>query len=158
MVLGPNGENIYPEEIEAIIQENDFVMECIVVQDKGKNLVAKVHFNYDQIDAIKELETEIRKNLAEKYEQLNEKYEQLGEKYKKLLHSFFEKKEGENAREDYLRRRVIEFNEKLESVKKNLLEYVNSRVNKSSRLSEIVEQTVPFEKTATQKIKRFLYK
>ena len=60
--------------------------------------------------------------------------------------------------EDYLRRRVIEFNEKLESVKKNLLEYVNSRVNKSSRLSEIVEQTVPFEKTATQKIKRFLYK
>ena len=38
-----------------------------------------------------------------------------------------------------------------------LLEYVNDRVNKSSKLSEITEQPVPFEKTATQKIKRYLY-
>ena len=30
MMLGANGENIYPEEIEAIIRENDFVLECIV--------------------------------------------------------------------------------------------------------------------------------
>ena len=139
-----------------MIQENDFVSECIVVQSGG-NLVAKVYFNYEQIDAIKELESEIKKNLAEKYEMLNEKYEQLSDKYKKLLHSFFEKKEGAGAREELLRRRAVEFNGKLESIKKGLLEYVNARVSKTSRITEIVEQTMPFEKTATQKIKRYLY-
>ena len=157
MLIGSNGENIYPEEIEAIIQENAFVVESIVVQDARKNLVAKVYFNYEQIDAIKELESEIRKNLAEKYEQLNERYEALGEKYKKLLRSFFEKKEGKSIKEEYLRRKAIEFNEKLESVKKNLLEYVNGRVSRTSRLSAVIEQQLPFEKTATQKIKRYLY-
>lgn len=156
MIVGPNGENIYPEEIEAVIQENDFVSECIVVQTNGR-LVAKIYFNYDQIDAIKELESEIRKNIAEKYEMLNEKYEQLGDKYKKLLHSFFEKKEGAGAREELLRRKAIEFNGKLDSIKKGLLEYVNAHVSKTSHITEIIEQTVPFEKTATQKIKRYLY-
>jgi long-chain acyl-CoA synthetase len=47
--------------------------------------------------------------------------------------------------------------QRVSEVKKELLEYVNSRVNKSSRILDIIEQAVPFEKTATQKIKRYLY-
>jgi len=38
-----------------------------------------------------------------------------------------------------------------------LLQYVNSRVNKFSQVQRIVVQEYPFEKTATQKIKRYLY-
>lgn len=107
MMLGANGENIYPEEIEAIIRENDFVLECIVIRNNDK-MIAKVYFNYDQIEALKEF---------------NE----------------------------------LSYDEKLANIKKELMEYVNDKVNKSSKISEIIEQQVPFEKTATQKIKRFLY-
>ena len=48
--------------------------------------------------------------------------------------------------------------EKFEKVKKELLVYINERVNKTSKISEIIEQPMPFQKTATQKIKRYLYK
>lgn len=141
MLIGPNGENIYPEEIESIIRENDFVLECLVCKAKDR-MVAKVYFNYEQIESIRELkydlDDEIRKNLKEKYEQYSLKYEQLRKKYG-------------------LTDGIERFYEKLENVKKELLEYVNSRVNKTSKISEIIEQPVPFEKTATQKIKRFLY-
>ena len=44
-------------------------------------------------------------------------------------------------------------NEKLTEIKQK----VNTEVNKFSRLSKIIEQQSPFEKTPTKKIKRFLY-
>ena len=40
---------------------------------------------------------------------------------------------------------------------KAILEYVNKRVNKQSTLARIEMLTEPFKKTATQKIRRFLY-
>ena len=46
----------------------------------------------------------------------------------------------------------------LENVKSDLLAYVNDKVNKASQISEIINQETPFQKTATQKIKRYLYK
>ncbi len=49
MILGPNGENIYPEEIESVINEQEFVNESLVLQIKGK-LVAKVHLNFEQLE------------------------------------------------------------------------------------------------------------
>ena len=48
MIIGPNGENIYPEEIESVINEHDLVLESLVAQVKGR-MVAMVHFNYPQI-------------------------------------------------------------------------------------------------------------
>jgi long-chain acyl-CoA synthetase len=47
MILGASGENIYPEEIEAIINEMDGVVESVVYQHKGK-LVAQVYLNKDE--------------------------------------------------------------------------------------------------------------
>ena len=47
--------------------------------------------------------------------------------------------------------------EKLENLKKEVLEYVNQKVSKFSRISEIDPQEEEFEKTATHKIKRYLY-
>ena len=42
-------------------------------------------------------------------------------------------------------------------VGESILEYVNKRVNKQSALARIEMLTEPFKKTATQKIRRFLY-
>ena len=48
-------------------------------------------------------------------------------------------------------------NDYIEEQKKELFEYVNSRVNNFSKLQLVLVQHEPFEKTPTHKIKRFLY-
>ncbi|MFA6759163.1 MAG: AMP-binding protein [Bacteroidales bacterium] len=111
MIVSGNGENIYPEEIESVINDFDLVMESLVIEKKGK-LIAKVHFNYDEI------------------------------------------KNGDYLISDSA---ALSYKEKLDKIKRELLEFVNDRVNKSSKIAQIEDQLAPFEKTATQKIKRFLY-
>lgn len=49
MILGSSGENIYPEEIEQVINAIEGVNESIIVPRDGK-LVALVNFNEDAID------------------------------------------------------------------------------------------------------------
>jgi long-chain acyl-CoA synthetase len=111
LILGANGENIYPEEIETVINNFKYVVESLVFQQKGK-LVAMVHFNRDEIE----------------------------------------------LRFDNLKGEVTNFVErKIEELGKELQVYVNKRVNKISHIHVIVSQPDPFTKTATQKIKRFLY-
>ena len=44
-----------------------------------------------------------------------------------------------------------------ENLKKEVVDYVNSKVNRFSRISEVVEEKQEFVKTPTQKIRRFLY-
>jgi len=111
MILSSSGENIYPEEIESIINNFRFVVESLVVQQKGK-LVAYVHINMDELE----------------------------KKYQTLKHDM-----------------TKQFEDKVEEVLNELQEYVNSQVNKFSQINKVVLQSVPFQKTATQKIKRFLY-
>ena len=43
MLLGPSGENIYPEAIESKIMNLPFVAECVVLQNKEHKLVAFVY-------------------------------------------------------------------------------------------------------------------
>lgn len=52
MILGPSGQNIYPEEIESVINNKDFVMESLVIEEDGK-LVALVCPDYEAIQAHK---------------------------------------------------------------------------------------------------------
>lgn len=47
MILGPSGQNIYPEEIESVINNMPYVSESLVIEDNGR-LVALV---YPDIDA-----------------------------------------------------------------------------------------------------------
>ncbi|MBN1186566.1 MAG: long-chain fatty acid--CoA ligase, partial [Bacteroidales bacterium] len=49
------------------------------------------------------------------------------------------------------------FDEKKEELLNELKDYVNSQVNKFSRINKVILQPVPFQKTATLKIKRYLY-
>ena len=48
MILGPSGQNIYPEEIEAVVNNQDYVVESVVV-DRGGKLVALVYLDEQAI-------------------------------------------------------------------------------------------------------------
>lgn len=111
IIIGASGENIYPEEIESVINNYPDVIESLVVHQKGK-LVALVHLNM---------------------EELQTKYSELIEK-------------GSNQAE-----------QKLNEVLKEIQNYINQNVNKFSQVQMIQTHPEPFEKTATQKIKRYLY-
>lgn len=48
MILGPSGKNIYPEEIEAVINNKDYIVESVVITVDNK-LVALVYPDYEMI-------------------------------------------------------------------------------------------------------------
>ena len=47
MILGPSGQNIYPEELEAVINNVSYVVDSLVIEDSG-NLVALIYPDYHQ--------------------------------------------------------------------------------------------------------------
>lgn len=50
VIIGSGGENIYPEQIEAIINQHEFVLDSLVLQRDDHKLVARVHMDYELID------------------------------------------------------------------------------------------------------------
>lgn len=110
MILGAAGENIYPEEIEAIINKSSCVAESLVLSE-GAGLTALVQLK-------------------------DEVLEELKAKAKDSIEDF------ERSVED-------------------LLEFVRKETNSGlalfSRVTKMHRHKDPFEKTPTQKIKRFLY-
>lgn len=65
MILGPSGQNIYPEEIEAVVNNQDYVLESVVVERGGK-LVALVYLDEQAIAKAlldKEAISEIPENI-----------------------------------------------------------------------------------------------
>ncbi|NLX80012.1 MAG: long-chain fatty acid--CoA ligase [Proteiniphilum sp.] len=80
MLLGSNGQNIYPEEIEAKINNMPYVAESLVVQRDGK-LVAIIHPDYAELrdnnidtDSITEIMNNNRitlNNSLARYEKIN---------------------------------------------------------------------------------------
>jgi long-chain acyl-CoA synthetase len=50
MILSANGQNIYPEEIEAVINNQPYVIESVVV-DRGASLVALIYVDGDKLTA-----------------------------------------------------------------------------------------------------------
>ncbi len=49
IIIGPSGENIYPEQIEAVINLHDTVADSLVYDDKG-TLTARIFLDYDKLD------------------------------------------------------------------------------------------------------------
>ena len=68
LILGPSGENIYPESIEGVLNSCDFVEDSVVFDSKGK-IVALVHLNREEIAAKFE---ELKKDAAESKKQLHD--------------------------------------------------------------------------------------
>ena len=63
MILGPSGQNIYPEEVEAVVNNQPYVMESVVV-DRGGKLVALV-FADEQAIATALLDAEAKADIPE---------------------------------------------------------------------------------------------
>jgi long-chain acyl-CoA synthetase len=49
MILSASGENIYPEQIEATINQEENVLDSLVIQQNGQ-LIARIHLDYEVID------------------------------------------------------------------------------------------------------------
>jgi long-chain acyl-CoA synthetase len=64
MILGPSGQNIYPEELEAVIVNQPYVLETVVV-DRGGKLVALV-FPDEQAIARALLDNEAKAEIPER--------------------------------------------------------------------------------------------
>jgi long-chain acyl-CoA synthetase len=112
MIVLAGGENIYPEEIESVINNFRHVVDSLVLEQKGK-LIALVQFNREEI-------AELNQHMKDEFK-------------------------------DFVTR-------KIEELRLDLQIYVNHRVNKFSQIQVVIVQSAPFEKTATQKIKRYLYR
>ena len=114
MIVGPGGENIYPEDIESVLNSHVCIADSIVTEQEGR-LVALVHFNRDEIESMID-------DWREEWETQKEAWEA-----------------------------------KTEQLKKEIMDFVNAKVSRFSRISEVVEEKEDFVKTPTQKIRRFLY-
>jgi len=54
MILGPSGENIYPEEIESLINQSNYVQESLVYRDPVGGLTALIQLKPEVLEKIKE--------------------------------------------------------------------------------------------------------
>ena len=68
MILGPSGQNIYPEEIEGVVNNVTYVVDSLVIEDHG-SLVALIYPDYHQaeLDGLTkaELEAKLQETLPE---------------------------------------------------------------------------------------------
>lgn len=65
LILGPSGENIYPEQIESLINKNEAVLDSLVMQKEGK-LIARIHLDYALIDKMFEADHKTDEHMQEK--------------------------------------------------------------------------------------------
>ena len=114
MILGPSGENIYPEDIESVLNQHVFINESLVTEHEG-HLVALVNFDMDAIKA--------------RYEELMDGFEGKKEEWAKVR----------------------------DEIMADIKQWINAKVNRSSRITEVVEEEEEFVKTPSKKIRRFLY-
>ncbi len=124
MILGASGENIYPEEIEAIINRSPYVNESLVYSDES-GLTALIHL---KPEALENLEARLKDGI-----------EGAEDVAVKLGHAVADAEKAATAL--------------LERIKKE----ANAKLASFSRIGKVRIQKEPFEKTPTQKIKRFLY-
>lgn len=79
MLLGPSGQNIYPEEMEAKLSNYPFVLECVIVEREGR-MIALVYPDPEQIEAEKPGEDRLKEIMTENCRLVNQelpKYAQL---------------------------------------------------------------------------------
>jgi len=139
MILGASGENIYPEEIEAVLNQSPYVAESLVV-DGEAGLTA---FVYLKSEVLENLEARIRDGLDAAEDISSRMGSALANAEKSVVHSIGQAwGEAEKAAGSLL-----------ETIRKE----ANAKLTSFSRIHTIKLQESPFEKTPTQKIKRFLY-
>jgi long-chain acyl-CoA synthetase len=130
MLLGANGENIYPEQIETVINQDEYVLESLVLQNsKTKELAALVHMDYETFTASQQ-----EGRLLKEFHNLE----------RNILHKRIE--------ED-----TVRMQKKIDTYLNELKTRLNKELSANSRIGTVIEQKEPFERTPTKKIKRYLY-
>jgi long-chain acyl-CoA synthetase len=135
MILGASGENIYPEEIEAVLNASPYVLESLVYGDE-KGLTALVHLKPEVLE-------EIGARVKDGIEDAEEAASRLGHAVEHALGQAGESLEHAEKAAAHL----------LDGIRKE----ANERLAAFSRLRKVQLQVEPFEKTPKQSIKRFLY-
>ena len=95
MILGPSGENIFPEEIEEAINKSEWVLESLVYELKGK-IVARVEINQEEVNRqLKSIRGKAEDMEAEMTRVLNNIKKSVNEEVHKFsrLSGIFEQKE-----------------------------------------------------------------
>jgi long-chain acyl-CoA synthetase len=64
MILGPSGQNIYPEEIEAVLNNKRLIQESLVVEKNGL-LTAMVYPDYETVDKLGMSEKDLHDTLEQ---------------------------------------------------------------------------------------------
>lgn len=72
MILGPSGKNIFPDEIEAIINNMDFIAESLVISEDNK-LIGLIYPDYEKIKADNISEDRLLTILEETRKAVNER-------------------------------------------------------------------------------------
>lgn len=109
-IVGASGENIYPEDIESVINNQKYVLESLVIEEDGF-LVAKVLLDLDTLE----------KNI------------------------------------DHIRTVIGDKREKHHLWVQHFTKELNAKLNRVSQIKRVDIIDEPFEKTASHKIKRFMY-
>jgi len=144
MILGAGGENIYPEDIEFVLNQHPLVTESLVVQDDA-GLVALVQLDQEKLE--KEAE---RRSTAERLEEVRKGNISVTEA---VAETFNDAKAAADEASGKFKRDLAY---KREEIISEIQYFVNSRVNRTSHINRM-KQVDSFEKTASQKIKRYLY-
>jgi long-chain acyl-CoA synthetase len=71
LILGPSGQNIYPEEIEDLINNKPYVAESLVIEQKDGKLVALVYPDYEAAKLDNITEKDIPKIIDNALKELN---------------------------------------------------------------------------------------
>ena len=70
MILGPSGQNIYPEEIEGVLNNVTYVVDSLVVEDHG-TLVSLIYPDYHQAELDGLSKSELEAKLQEALPEIN---------------------------------------------------------------------------------------
>lgn len=81
MLIGPSGENIYPEDIESVLNSHPYVSESIVTEEDGK-LIALVRFDYDELQA---KFSELKEYIKDKAELASKEFEEAADELRKFV-------------------------------------------------------------------------
>ena len=98
MILGPSGQNIYPEEIEAKLNNLPYIAECVVI-DRNHKLVALVYPDYEAMKTDGIEESQLSQIMNENLKKLNHelpKYENITDV--QLVKEEFEKTPKKNIK------------------------------------------------------------
>ncbi len=95
IIVGSSGENIYPEQIEAVINAHVTVADSLVYDDKG-TVTARINLDYDIVDELfgvrQKSETKMHKKIDKLLEDIREDVNSKVSSFSRI-HKVIEQKE-----------------------------------------------------------------